>query len=172
MKKILFILFGVVIITSSCQTNTELTDADKEALVQSLRAASEEYWSLGSVEYTSETYAKMMKFVDNHSDQLWQTDPVTFINNIYIINTNADFNATYESVIGSRYSTPMNILKAHYSVISDKKVLEVLEGDFSIVMKDGTVQGPMQFVITSLWSNIDGDWKLQFTHNSFAQQSE
>ena len=32
--------------------------------------------------------------------------------------------------------------------------------------------GPFKYVNTAIWSNIDGEWKMQFNQNSFKLQSE
>jgi len=172
MKKLLFLLLGLVILTTACQTNTELTDADKDAMVQAVKQASQEYQSLISSIYDNETYNKSLKFIDENSDQMWQTEPVAIIYNLNIINKQAESLATLKSMFENRLSGIDNVQEAHYSVLSDNKVLEVIEGDFSIVFKDSTEGGPFNWVGTYIWANIEGEWKIQYAHNSYAQQSE
>jgi predicted oxidoreductase (fatty acid repression mutant protein) len=172
MKRLLYLLLGIIIITYACQTNTELTDADKDAIVQAVKQVSQELQSIMSSTYDSETYSKIIKFCDENSDRMWQAEPVAAIFNLDIISKQADNFANYESWFENRISGVDNVQKAHYSVLSDNKVLEVLEGDFSINMKDSTELGPFTWVGTNIWANIEGEWKMQFSHNSFAPQSE
>jgi len=167
MKKLLFLLLGLVIITTACQTNTELTDADKDVIVESVKQASQEYWSILSSTYDSETYSKAINFIDENSDQMWQTEPVAMIlNTTNIFNKQEDWLTTFEEVISNRISTPCKILEAYYSVLSNDKVLEVIVGNASYTKKDSTVVGPFKYVNTKIWSNIDGEWKFQFDHQS------
>lgn len=165
-------MLGIVFVAQGCQTSTELTDADKDAMVQAVKQSSQEYWSILSDTYDNETYNRSIKFIDENSDKMWQTEPVAVIFNVNIINKQADSFATLESMIENRISSPVNMQKAHYSVLSDNKVLEVLEGDYSVIMKDSTESGPYAFVVTVIWANVDGDWKMQFNHNSYALRSE
>jgi hypothetical protein len=172
MNRVLYLLLGVSIITQGCQTNSNLTTSDKESIVQAVKQASQGYWSNASSTYDIESYNKAIKFCDENSDNMWQTEPVAGIFNLGIINKQADSFANTKTMIENRISTPINIQKSHYAVLSDKKVLEVLEGDFSIIMKDSTKSGPFKWIGTSIWANVDGKWKMQFYHNSFKLQSE
>ncbi|MFO7852172.1 MAG: hypothetical protein ACQERS_09340 [Bacteroidota bacterium] len=172
MKRILYLLLGILVITYACQTETELTDADKDAMVRDVKQASQEFVSIISSTYDNETYSKVLNFNDENSDKMWQTEPVAAIFNINVINKQAASFANLESWFENRISGVENIQKAHYSVLSDKKVLEVLEGDFSITWKDSTESGPFTWVGTNIWAKIDGGWKIQFVHNSFELQSE
>ena len=172
MKKLLFLLLGFVIITTACQTNTELTYADKDAIVESVKQASQECWSIASSTYDSETVNKFLKFYDESSDKVWQTEPVAEIFNVGLINKQVDSFANYKSMFDNRLSTPSNIHNRHYSVLSENKVLEVLEGDFTVIMRDSTNAGTFKWIGTYLWANIDGEWKIQYAHNSYARQSE
>jgi len=167
MKKLLFLLLGFVIITTACQTNTELTDADKDAIVQAVKQKSQGYWSaLGQI-YDEDTYSTLMKYFDENSDQMWQTEPVSMIlNTTSIFNKQEDWLTTFEEVISNRISTPCKILEAYYSVLSNDKVLEVIVGNASYTIKDSTIVGPFKYVNTAIWSSIDGEWKIQFDHQS------
>ena len=172
MKRVLYLLLGVFIITQGCQTNSKLTDSDKAALVQAVKQASQECWSICSSTYDSETCNKFLNFYDENSDKMWQTEPVAGIFNIGVINKQADSFANYKSMIDSRISTPVGVQKSHYAVLSDNKVLEVLEGEYSVISKDSTEFGPAVWVGTAIWGNVDGDWKMQFFHNSWKLKSE
>ena len=164
MKKLLFLLLGIVIITTACQTNTELTDADKDAIVQAVKQTSQEYWAAISQTYDIESYSKVRKYFDEDSDQIWQSDPIALILNTGIINKQADWQIQLETMIGNRISTPVNVSEVYYTTLSDKKVFEVIKGEFSYMRKDSSVVGPITFVGTSIWANINGEWKLQFVH--------
>ena len=162
----MYLLLGIVIISYACQTNTELTDADKDAMVQAVKKASQDYWSIVSSTYDSETYNKRIKFFDESSDQMWQTEPVSRILNTTITSKQADVIDAYKSMTENRISVQIIIQRANYSVLSDKKVLEVIVGDGTGISKDSSVIGPSKFVNTAIWANIDGEWKMQFTHQS------
>lgn len=159
-------------ITQGFQTNSKQTDSDKDAMVQAVRQASKEYWAVWTNTYNNETFDKFMKYVDIKSDQMWQSEPVATIHNTDIIYKQADANKVAASMLENRISTPVNVQKAHYSVLSDNKVLEVLEANVSVIMKDSTVIGPLSWVASLIWANIDGDWKIQFLHSSYQPQSE
>lgn len=167
MKRLLYLLLGIVFIACACQTETELTDADKDAIVQSVKQASEEYWSIWSSTYDDQTYSEFMKFYDINTDEMWQTEPVAVIINKNITYKQEESLAVAKSGFEERISTPTNIMKAHYSVLSDEKVLEVLEGDLTVIMKDSSVMGPLKFKMSNIWAKVDGEWKIQFLHNSF-----
>jgi len=172
MKKFLFLLLGVVILTTACQTNTELTDADKDSIVQAVKQASQEYWSIMASTYDSETYSKAINFIDENSDQIWQTEPVASVTGIRIRYKRSDSFENLKSMFDDRLESPTKINNAHYSVLSKNKVLEVMEGEFTVIRKDSTNVGTFAWIGTTLWANIDGEWKIQYAHNSYARQSE
>jgi len=168
MKKYFLLIPAIILVAfSSCKETTELTDSDKEALVQSVKQASQEYWAAFGVTYDNESFSKVKKYIDENSDIIWQTDPVAIIYNKDIINKQADSFDQLEKMIGSRISGTTNILEAHYSVLSDDKVLEVVKVDFSYMTKDSTIGGPNTLVTTAIWANIDGEWVMQLSHNSY-----
>jgi len=166
MKRLLYLLLGIAILTQGCQTNTKLTDSEKEVIVQSVKKASQEFYSALGQTYDNETFNKVRKYFDENSDLIWQTDPVAFIFDADITYKQADWLKQFEAIIGSRISTPTTISKSHFSVLTDKKVLEVTNGNASFTTKDSTVVGPFKFVSTAIWANIDGEWKMQFVHQS------
>ncbi|MEA1887263.1 MAG: hypothetical protein U9N72_08650 [Bacteroidota bacterium] len=166
MKRILYLLLGIVIITYACQTNSELTDSDKEAIVQAVQEASQGYWTAIGQTYDNESPGEIKKYFDENADIIWQTEPVAFVLNTSITNKQADWLEMFETIIMNRISTPCTILETYYSVISHDKVLEVIKGDASYMEKDSTVVGPFKYVNTALWANINGEWKMQFNHQS------
>jgi hypothetical protein len=172
MKKVFFLMLGIVIMAQGCQTESELTDADKEAMVQAVKQASQEYWAVWASTYDNETYNKFAKFIDVNSDQMWQTEPVATIFLTNIINKQDESLASAKSMLENRLSGTVDITNAYYSVLSNEKVLEVSDGGFSIIFKDSTESGPIKWVGTYIWANIDGEWKLQFGHNAYEPQSE
>lgn len=165
-------MLGFVIMAQGCQTQSELSDADRDAMVQAVKHTSQEYWAVWSSTYDTTTFSKSKKFIDVTSDQMWQTEPVAVIYLTTVYNKQDESITQAKSMIENRISGVINIHKAHYSVLSDNKVLEVLEGDFSIVFKDSTESGSIEWVGTSIWANKAGDWKIQFTHNSYQPKSE
>ena len=103
------------------------------------------------------SYNKALKFIDENSDQMWQTEPVAAIYNLNIIIKQAESLTAVKSMFEDRISGMDNVQEAHYSVLSDTKVLEVIEGDFSIVFNDSTEVGSFNYVGTAIWANIDGE---------------
>jgi len=169
MKKLLYILLGILVITYACQTETELTDNAKDAIIQAIKVVSQERLSLLSSTYDNETFNKYRKFFDENSEQIWQTEPVSSVTGVRVTYKQGDSGG---AMFDNRLSTPSNIHNTHYSVLSENKVLEVLEGDFTIIMKDSTNAGTFKWIGTYLWANIDGEWKIQYSHSSYARQSE
>ena len=172
MKKLLFLLLGFVILTTACQTNTELTDADEDAMVQAVKQASQEYQAIISGPYDNDSYNEAIKFIDENSDLIWQTEPVTSLTGIRVRYKRSDSFENLKSMFDDRLESPTKINNAHYSVLSKNKVLEVMEGEFTVIMKDSTNVGTFAWIGTTLWANIDGEWKIQYAHNSYARQSE
>ena len=167
MKKLLFLLLGFVIITTACQTNTELTDADKDAMVQAVKEASQEYWATFNQTLNEQSFSTMKQYFDENSDRMWQTDPVAVILNTSVTNKQADWLDKLETTIENRISGSHNIVESHYSVLAEDKVLEIIKAvDATIVFKDSTVLGPFTWVNTAIWANIEGEWKIQFNHQS------
>ena len=168
MKKLLFLLLGVVIITTACQTSTELTDADKDAMVQAVKQASQEFWSLASQAYDTGFFNQALKFWDENSDQIWQTDPVAVVFDTSITETKDEWMSDWKAMIDNRIKTTPTILESHFSVLTKDKVLEVNKGDITVMEKDSTIYGPNTMVNTIVWANINGEWKMQFWHESWA----
>jgi hypothetical protein len=166
MKRKLYLLVGLVIISQGCQTNSELTDSDKDAMVQAVKQASTEYWNIVSQTYDDESLSNAKKYIDENSDQMWQTEPVASIIELSITNKRVDNLEGIKSMFERRISTPVEILETHYSVLSDDKVLEVHKGNFSELMRDSTFKGPFPYVATVIWTKINGEWKQQFVHYS------
>jgi hypothetical protein len=177
MKKIIYLFIGLFIIVQGCQTNSKLNDSDKAVLVNAVKDKSNQYWSLLqsytlNQPYDTGTFRKFMKFWDKNSDRLWQSDPVSVIFNTEITKTEADWEAKFKKMIETRISTNPTILESHFAVLSNDVVLEVNKGDFTITGKDSVVYGPFTMVNTQIWVNRNGDWKMQFFHESTAKKSE
>jgi hypothetical protein len=114
MKRILYLLLGIVIITQSCKSNSELTDSDKDIMVQAVRQASQEYWKIVSQTYDNESFSNAMKYFDENSDQMWQTEPVASILELSITNKQVDNFEGIKSMFERRISTPVEVLETHY----------------------------------------------------------
>lgn len=172
MKRILFLLLWVVIIITACQTNTEMTDADKDAVVQAATRASKEYWALCSSQYDSETFNKFREYYDMGADQLWQPEPAAAVMNFNITSKQDEVLSMYSSLLESRITTTPIILKSHFMFLSKDKVLEVNKGDYTWTNKDGSVSNPFRMVNTIIWANIDGKWKIQFFNEIYGRKPE
>ena len=121
---------------------------------------------------TGTPFRAFLKFWDENSDQIWQTDPASVVFNTSITKTGDEWMNAVKGMINNRIRTFPTILESHFSVLSDDKVLEVNKGDFTITRKDSTVSGPFTMVNTIVWADINGDWKMQFFHESTAKKSE
>ena len=172
MKKLLFLMLGIVIVALGCKTSTELTDADKDAMVQAVKQASQKYQAIISGPYDNDSFNEAIKFIDENSDQIWQTEPVTSVTGIRVRYKRSDSFENLKSMFDNRLESPSKNNNAHYSVLSENKVLEVMEGEFTVIMKDSTNVGTFAWIGTTLWANIEGEWKIQYAHNSYARQSE
>ena len=165
-------LLAVVIVAHSCQTESELTVSDKDAIVQEVKQVSQEYWSLLKQPYGSTTYSESLKYMDENADQIWLTEPVSVIFNTAITMTQAEWLTNYKSMIDNRISTDVTVLESYYSVLSSDKVLEVIKGEYTITRKDSSVVGPFIMANTAIWTNINGDWKNQYWHSSYMLKEE
>jgi hypothetical protein len=172
MKIIMYLFLGIVIISQSCQSDSKLTDSEKDALVQDVMKTSQQFFALSAQPHDTGSFRNFIKFVDENADQSWQTDPVAAVDNITITKTMSEWIIHMKAVMDRRISTNPKILESHFFVLSKDKVIEVNKGDFAPIMTDSTVRGPFTMVNTIVWGNINGEWKMQFFHESTARKSE
>jgi hypothetical protein len=173
MKKIIYLFLGLFIMVQGCQTNSKLNDSDKAVLVNAVKDKSHQYWSVTlNQPYDTGSFRKAMKFWDKNSDHIWQSDPVSAIFNTEITKAEADWETQLKKMIETRISTNPTILESHFAVLSNDVVLEVNKGDFTITGKDSVVYGPFTMVNTLIWVNKNGDWKMQFFHESTVKKPE
>ncbi len=92
--------------------------------------------------------------------------------NTEIIKTHSEWAKNLKQIIDERIATNPNVLESHFAVLSWDKVLEVNAGDFTIMTKDSIVHGPIAMVITLVWIKKNGDWKIQYFHESTGKKSE
>jgi hypothetical protein len=171
MRKIIYLSMGIIFCFLGCQKNSKLTDSEKGLLVKAVKEKSQQFWS-NTQPYDTGSFRKFIKFWDDNSDGEWQTEPVAVIFNTGVTKTRAEWVNNWKKMIDSRISTNPTILESHFTVLAGDKVLEVNTGDFSITMKDSTVRGPYKMVNTIVWINRNGDWKMQFFHESTAEKSK
>lgn len=165
--RILPCILAILVFTLGCQTESELTDTAKDELIQAVKQKSKQYWSLMNQAYDNTTYNETLKYLDENADQIWQTDPVAIIFNTRITKSQSEWYSSFKGLMENRISTNITELDKYYSVLAHDKVLEVSTADYTVTRKDSTVSNPYTMVNTSVWANIDGDWKIQFTHNSW-----
>jgi ketosteroid isomerase-like protein len=147
----------------------QLTELQKETILQSVKEASQRIWDLQE-SYDSASLQNFMDLVDPESDRLWQTDPAAMVYNLNIIKTRADLNDAWGKSVESRTGTPVNLLEDYFAVISQDLVLEVNKADYSVMGKDSTTYGPFSMVNTTVWINRNGDWKMLHSHSSWAKK--
>jgi hypothetical protein len=171
MQKIIYLfLVMAAIFFTGCQKSTELSDSEKKAMVKAVQEKSQELY--GVLQYDTGTLRKVMAYYDENNEMEWQTDPVTFVDNTFIHKNRSDLVDSWRSLIDRRISTSSTIEESHYEVLSRDKVLEVCKGDFTNVRKDGTIAGPFTMVNTVIWIDRDGEWKIQYYHQSWGRKSE
>ncbi len=170
--KIIILLLSLFTFWGCHDTPTVLTDSEKETIIRAVEEASQDYWSAIGQTYNNESFSQIKEYFDENSDSMWKTKPIALILNTGIFYKQADWLDQFEKVIENRISTTCNIIEAHYSILSDDKVLEVIKGKASYTEKDSTSVGPFPFVNTALWTNINGEWKMQFVHQSTKIEEE
>jgi hypothetical protein len=168
--RVLTCVLAIGILTIGCQTESELSDSAKDELMQAVKQKSKDYWALMNQPYDNTTYDETLKFLDENADKKWQTDPVAVIFNTRITNTQDEWYSYFKGLMDNRLSTSITELDKYYSVLAFDKVLEVSTADYFVTQKDSTVSDLYTMVNTSVWTNIDGEWKVQFTHNSFSKK--
>jgi hypothetical protein len=171
MKKTVILLLGLIVMAPGCQTKTELTDADKNAIVSAVKEISEPFWGWnGTMDQTNIT--EFLAIYDENSDNAWQPEPVSVIFNTQIIKTHAEWIEMCKEMLESRSAMNMSIVDSHFNVLSADKVLEVNKVDYTITTRDSIVDGPFTAVNTILWVKVDGNWKMQFFHESTALKEQ
>lgn len=170
MKKIVILFLGLLTMVSGCQTKTELTAEDKNAIVKAVKEISEPFW--GWNDKFEQEDMKFLALYDENSDNAWQPDPVATVFNTSIIKTQAEWIEMWKEMIENRLAMNMSIVDSHFNVLSADKVLEVNKIDYTITTLDSIVHGPYIAVNTVLWVNIDGNWKMQFFHESTALKEQ
>jgi len=167
MKNSIILFLLTLFVFLGCQeTQTVLTDTEKEAMIEAVEKVSQNYWADIGKTYNNESIAQIKEYFDENSDSVWETESVALILNTGIFNKQASWLKLFEKILNDRISTPNKILESYYSVLSDEKVLEVIKGEASIIGKDSSVVGPFPFVNTAIWKNINNEWKIQFVHQS------
>jgi hypothetical protein len=171
MKKIVCLFLGLVVMILSCQKNPKLSDSEKGTILKAVQRTSQQFWSY-TQPYDTGSFRRFVKFWDENSDKIWQTEPVTVVFETDIIKTRSEWVKMWKDMIDQRISTVPIIHESHFSVLSSDKVLEVNKGDFTITGKDSVVYGPFTMVNTVLWTNTNGDWRMQYFHESSVKKSE
>jgi hypothetical protein len=169
MKKIALLLLGFIIIGQGCQTNSKLSDLDKESIVKAVKEKSEQFWS-NTQPYDTGSFRKFAAFWDENSDKAWQTESVAVVFNTGLTKSSSEWLNNWKDMIDNRISTVATILESHFNVLGKDKVLEVNSGDYTVTGKDSTIYGPFKMVNTIIWANINGDWKMQFFHESWVKK--
>ncbi|MCA1757782.1 MAG: hypothetical protein LC649_10030 [Bacteroidales bacterium] len=141
-------------------------------MVESVKKASEKLFSAMGGPYDSETVNRFKAIGDENADKIWQTDPVLMVGNIGITDNQSDMWDMLDRIIENRIATPNTILESHYSVLSKDKVLDVTKFEYYVTLKDSTVGPPLIGVQTTLWANINGEWKTQYHHQSWERKPE
>jgi cytochrome c556 len=132
MKTITSLFLGAVIIVQSCQSDSKLTDSEKETLVKEVMKTSQQFWSMAGQPYGTGSFRNFVKFLDENADNAWQTDPVASVDNITITKTMSQRINNWKTLIDRRISSDPKILESHFPVLSRDKVLEVNKGDFTV----------------------------------------
>jgi len=171
MKITVILLLGLILMASGCQTKTGLTDADKDAIVKAVKEISEPFWGWNG-KFDQEDMSKFLALYDENSDNSWQPDPVATVFNTDIIKTQAEWVEMWQEMIKNRLAMNMSIVDSHFNVLSADKVLEVNKIDYTVTTIDSIVHGPYMAVNIVLWVNIDGNWKMQFFHESTALKEQ
>jgi len=171
MKKTFILFLGLLAMTPGCQTKTELSDADKNAIVNAVKEISESFWGWNGTLNQADVQ-KFLALYDENSDNAWQPDPVATVFNTDIITTQAEWMEMWKEIIADRLAMNMSIVDSHFNVLSADKVLEVNKIDYTVTTIDSIVHGPYMAVNTVLWVNIDGNWKMQFFHESTALKEQ
>jgi len=171
MKKTVILFLGLLTMATGCQTNTGLTDADKDAIVKAVKEISEPFWGWND-QFDQTDMSQILALYDENSDNAWQPDPVATVFNTDIITTQAEWMEMWKEIIADRLAMNMSIVDSHFNVLSADKVLEVNKIDYTVTTMDSIVHGPYTAVNTVLWVNIDGNWKMQFFHESTALKEQ
>jgi hypothetical protein len=169
MNKIVFLCLGLTILLSGCQTRSKLSDSDKESIVKAVKERSEKFWSF-TQPYDTSTFRKIIVVWDENSDKAWQSEPVAVVFNTELIKTSSEWLKMWKKMIDTRISTNPKVSESHFNVLAEDKVLEVNAGDYTVTGKDNVVYGPYKMVNTILWVKTNGDWKMQFFHESYEEK--
>ncbi len=172
MNRAVYLTLGLLVVTLGCSTNQLLTDQQKDSVVKEVSAVSQQFWHVYSQPNNSESLANIMGFIDEKSDQGWQTDPALVVFNTNIFKSRADLEAVWKEMLTLRGATNVQMLENYFTVLSGNQVLEVNVGDYTITGKDGLTFGPYKMVNTIIWINRSGTWKIQHCHESWVSEKE
>jgi hypothetical protein len=167
MKKLICLISVLMLMNLSCQTNSELSDSKKEIIVNAVKETSQQFYEKMREPNDPVTFRNVfMGFWDENAEYGWQTEPVVFVDNFQIRRNKSDMDIWLKNLTESRISTNPMITESHYEVLSNDKVLEVTKGDFTFIRKDSTIVGPIEMINTTIWTNKNGKWMIQFFHQS------
>jgi hypothetical protein len=157
MKMLKYLNAGLIVMVISCQTNSEMSDSEKEIVLKAVKEASQQFWETMIKPYDAETFNDVF-------EEFSELD--FFVDNFQFLRSNSDVEVWFRNLTESRLSTHPTISESYYEVLSNDKVLEVVKGDFTVTRKDSTIFGPIEMIITIIWDQKNGRWKMHYGHQS------
>jgi hypothetical protein len=157
----------------ACQTTeAPLTDAERQAIADTIRQINAASLELFEQPTTRESFDRNLElWIDDEADWYVGT-PAVWISNVGISNTVEELIELWEPTIGTRMGQRSIINNEHFAVLSRESVLHVFEAEFAIKDEDGNFGALAPWVVTQLWQRTDEGWKVLHYHQSWAPAEE
>lgn len=97
MKRLFLIsAIGLLVMILGCQKRTNPTHEQKELIVKEVKGLSHGIWVTTNKRYKENSTQSIVDFFDGTCDQIWQTEPVTWIVNTALKKTRNDLKITFK----------------------------------------------------------------------------
>jgi hypothetical protein len=163
MKKMFYLILCLSGLVWGCQPN----NIQRDDMANQVRQTSQELWDLMGKPYDSTSLKQFMGFFSANYSNTWQDIP----EQVLVLNTDitklSDWEKDAQNIMDSRKQTDITMTEIHESVLSHEKVLQISRGDFSVILKNGSVSGPYTMANTILWGKEKEGWKILFWHQSW-----
>jgi len=154
MKKLLFIVFPLILFSCGQQSNKPLTEEQKGKIIEEIRPLVTQLWASNE----QLNYEKWLELYWNSKD--------------FILIVNGQISG-YSEIEGYKEVWKLleyqkyNILIEKFDVISHDAVVYTMQGKASSKYKTGEIYSTDFYAISALFRKVDGIWKIVYGHGSF-----
>ena len=154
MKKLIYFVLSVALISCTTKTNQPLSNEEKDVLISEIKPVLTqiiENSEKGILDLALKPYLKSSEFVGISNGQVFDYNGMEQGNKQY-----------FEAMVTQKFTE--KLLK--YSFINADNVVVTWGGSAIAELKDGQKLNVDPFAATLLFTKIDGNWKVTYSHES------